>query len=54
MSIEKYDALWMSRVYRDLAISEEQIASGETRPAQEALADLRKKLGLFSSDIKRD
>lgn len=47
MSIETYERMnRMNQIYEDLETSEAQIAAGETRPAREALEDLRKKYGL--------
>ena len=47
MSMETYEAtIRRDQIYKELEISERQIAEGKTRPAKEALADLRVKYEL--------
>ena len=47
MSMETYEAtIRRDQIYKELEISERQVAEGKTRPAKEALADLRVKYGL--------
>lgn len=47
MSMETYEAtIRRDRIYKELEISERQVAEGKTRPAKEALADLRVKYEL--------
>ena len=47
MSMETYEAtIRRDQIYKDLEISEKQVAEGKTRPAKEALADLRVKYEL--------
>ena len=47
MSMETYEAtIRRDQVYKELEISERQVAEGKTRPAKEALADLRVKYEL--------
>ena len=42
MSMETYEAtIRRDQIYKELEISEKQVADGKTRPAKEALADLR-------------
>lgn len=44
MSMETYEAtIRRDQIYKELEISERQVAEGKTRPAKEALADLRVK-----------
>lgn len=44
MSMETYEAtIRRDQIYKELEISEKQVAEGKTRPAKEALADLRVK-----------
>lgn len=41
MSMETYEAtIRRDQIYKELEISEKQVAEGKTRPAKEALADL--------------
>lgn len=47
MSMETYEAtMRRDQIYKELEISEKQVAEGKTRPAKEALADLRVKYEL--------
>ena len=47
MSMETYEAtIRRDQIYKELEISEKQVAEGKTRPAKEALADLRVKYEL--------
>ena len=47
MSMETYEAtIRRDQIYKELEISERQVAEGKTRPAKEALADLRVKYEL--------
>ena len=47
MSIEAFEKIYQKeQLYRDLEISENEIRSGKTREAREALADVRKNYGL--------
>ena len=47
MSMETYEAtIRRDQMYKELEISERQVAEGKTRPAKEALADLRVKYEL--------
>lgn len=47
MSMETYEAtIRRDQIYKELEISEKQVAEGKTRPAKEALADLRVKCEL--------
>ena len=47
MSRETYEAtIRRDQIYKELEISERQVAEGKTRPAKEALADLRVKYEL--------
>lgn len=47
MSMETYEAtIRRDHIYKELEISEKQVAEGKTRPAKEALADLRVKYEL--------
>lgn len=47
MSMETYEAtIRRDQIYKELEISESQVAEGKTRPAKEALADLRVKYEL--------
>lgn len=47
MSMETYEAtIRRDQIYKELEISERQVAEGKTRPAKEALADLRVKCEL--------
>ena len=47
MSMETYEAtITRDQIYKELEISERQVAEGKTRPAKEALADLRVKYEL--------
>ena len=47
MSMETYEAtIRRDQIYKELEISERQVAEGQTRPAKEALADLRVKYEL--------
>ena len=47
MSMETYEAtIRRDQIYTELEISEKQVAEGKTRPAKEALADLRVKYEL--------
>ena len=47
MSIEAFEKIYRKeQLYRDLEISENEIRSGKTREAREALADVRKNYGL--------
>lgn len=44
MSIESYEALHrLNQIYRELEISEEDVAAGRTTPAKEALKEIREK-----------
>ena len=47
MSMETYEAtIRRDQIYKELEISEKQVAEGKTRPAKEALADIRVKYEL--------
>ena len=47
MSMETYEAtIRRDQIYQELESSERQVAEGKTRPAKEALADLRVKYEL--------
>lgn len=47
MSMEAFEKIYQKeQLYRDLEISENEIRSGKTREAREALADVRKNYGL--------
>ena len=47
MSMETYEAtIRRDQIYKELESSEKQVAEGKTRPAKEALADLRVKYEL--------
>lgn len=47
MSMETYEVtIRRDQIYKELEISEKQVAEGKTRPAKEALADLRVKYEL--------
>ena len=47
MSMETYEAtIRKDQIYKELEISERQVAEGKTRPAKEALANLRVKYEL--------
>ena len=47
MSMETYEAtIRRDQIYKELEISEKQVAEGKTRPAKEALSDLRVKYEL--------
>lgn len=47
MSMETYEAtIRRDQIYKELEISERQVAEGKTRPAKEALAGLRVKYEL--------
>lgn len=47
MSMETYEAtIRRAQIYKELEISEKQVAEGKTRPAKEALAELREKYDL--------
>ena len=47
MSMETYEAtIRRDQIYKELEISERQVAEGKTRPAKEALTDLRVKYEL--------
>lgn len=47
MSMETYEAtIRRDQIYKELEISEKQVAEGKMRPAKEALADLRVKYEL--------
>ncbi|MDY6283208.1 MAG: type II toxin-antitoxin system Phd/YefM family antitoxin [Erysipelotrichaceae bacterium] len=47
MSMEAYEEIYQKeQLYRELEISENEIRSGKTREAREALADVRKNYGL--------
>ena len=47
MSMETYEAtIRRDQIYKELEISEKQVAEGKTRPAKEALANLRVKYEL--------
>lgn len=47
MSMETFEDIYrMVQIYRDIEISENQIAEGKTKDAVQALSDLRKKYGL--------
>ena len=47
MSMETYEeTIRRDQIYKELEISERQVAEGKTRPAKEALADLRVKYEL--------
>ena len=47
MSMETYEAtMRRDQIYKEREISEKQVAEGKTRPAKEALADLRVKYEL--------
>ena len=47
MRIESYEALHrLNQIYRELEISEEDVAAGRTTPAKEALKEIREKYGL--------
>lgn len=47
MSMETYEAtIRRDQIYKELEISEKQVAEGKTRPAKEALTDLRVKYEL--------
>ena len=47
MSMETFEKIYQKeQLYRELEISENEIRSGKTREAREALADVRKNYGL--------
>lgn len=47
MSMETYEAtIRRDQIYKELEISEKQVAEGKMRPAKEALSDLRVKYEL--------
>lgn len=47
MSMETYEAtIRRDQIYKELELSEKQVAEGKTRPAKEALSDLRVKYEL--------
>lgn len=47
MSMEAFEKIYQKeQFYRELEISENEIRSGKTREAREALADVRKNYGL--------
>ena len=47
MGMETYEAtIRRDQIYKELEISEKQVAEGKTRPAKEALSDLRVKYEL--------
>ena len=47
MSMETYEAtIRRDQIYKELEISKKQVAEGKTRPAKEALTDLRVKYEL--------
>lgn len=47
MNVETFEEIdQKEQLYRELEISENEIRSGRTREAREALSDIRKKYGL--------
>ena len=47
MSMEAFEEMWRMRmIYRDLALSEQQITDGKIRAADDVMAEMRSRYGL--------